>query len=95
MSPNLTPITLTDYILQANQTDLSLQPLRDRALQESKTTWSLENRLLLYQERLAIPDVEVNRYPIQTSIIKEAYTQISTAYPRIAKTTKILRAQYY
>ena len=95
MSPNLTPVTLTDHILQANQTDISLQPLRDRAIQEGKATWSLENGLLLYQGRLAIPDVEVDRCPLQTSIIKEAHAQVSTAHPGIAKTAKILRAQYY
>ena len=74
MSPNLTPITLTDYILQANRIDLSLQPLRDRALQEGETTWSIENGLLLCQGRLAVPDIEIEECPIQTSIIKEAYT---------------------
>jgi len=95
MSPDLTPITLTDHILRANRTDLSLQPLRDRALQEGETTWSLENGLLLCQGRLAIPDVEVDGCPIRTSIIKEAHAQVSTAHPGIAKTTKILRARYY
>jgi hypothetical protein len=95
MSPDLTPITLTDHILRANRTDISLQPLRDRAIQEGEATWSLENGLLLCQGRLAIPDVEVDGCPLQTSIIKEAHAQVSTTHPGIAKTTKILRARYY
>jgi hypothetical protein len=95
ISPDLTPIILTDYILQANRTDILLQPLRDRAIQEGKATWSLENGLLLCQGRLAIPDIEVDGCPLRTSIIKEAHAQVSTAHPGIAKTTKILRAQYY
>jgi hypothetical protein len=95
MSPNLTPITLTDHLLQANRTDLSLQPLRDRATQEGKTTWSIENGLLLCQGRLAVPDIEVDGCPIRTSIIKEAHAQVSTTHPGIAKTVKILKSRYY
>jgi hypothetical protein len=95
ISPDLTPITLTDHLLQANRTDLSLQPLRDRALQEGETTWSIENGLLLCQGRLAVPDIEIEGCLIHTSIIKEAHAQASTAYPGIAKIAKILRARYY
>ena len=95
MSLNLILITLTDHFLQVNRTDLSLQPLKNRALQEGETTWSIENRLLLCQGRLAVPDIEVDGCPIRTSIIREAHAQASTAHLGIAKTAKILKSRYY
>ena len=52
--------------------------------------WSIENRLLLCQGRLVVPDIEIKGCPIYILIIKEAYTQASMAHPRIVKTAKIL-----
>jgi hypothetical protein len=57
--------------------------------------WLIENGLLLCQGRLAVPDIEIKGYSIYISIIKEAYTQASTAHPGIAKIAKILWARYY
>jgi len=53
--------------------------------------YTLEDGLLLYQGRVVVADVDHER----TKLIKEAHSQLSTAYPGNTKTITLLAARYY
>ncbi|OJD10369.1 hypothetical protein ACJ73_09822 [Blastomyces percursus] len=59
---------------------------------EGSDDWKLDNGLLLYQERLVVPETEDH---IRTQLIKEVHDQISTARPGRTKTRKLLTSRYY
>ena len=53
--------------------------------------YSTQDSLLLFKNRLCI----VRKTPLCTSLIREVYTQKSTAYPSAKKTYQLLARQYY
>jgi transposase InsO family protein len=91
LAPISEDTSIVDRILQANRTARSLQALRKQAESETKSNLSLENGLLLYKDRLVVPD-EAN---LRTYLIREAHNQVSTAHPGKAKTAQLLSARYY
>ena len=84
------PLGLINRILQANRTAESLQVLQAQA-EERDPELMLEDGLLLYNERLVIPETD----HLCTDLIKEAHEQISTAHLRQDKTYQLLCAKYY
>ena len=84
------PLGLINRILQANRTAESLQALWAQA-KERDSELTLEDGLLLYNERLVIS--ETNH--LHTDLIKEAHKQIFTAYSGQDKTYQLLCTRYY
>ena len=72
-------LTLLNAILKANRMDISLDGLRAQAKDSSET--ELKDRLLFSKGRLVVLDTKFNDCPIRTALIKEAYNQVSLAYP--------------
>jgi transposase InsO family protein len=83
-------IDLVARVLQANRDSKSLQPLRYRASSD-RTEFSMQNGLLLYKDRLIVPDTA----NLRTLLIREVHDSVTTAHPGIRKTTLLLTAQYY
>jgi hypothetical protein len=83
-------IDLVAHVLQANYDSKSLQPLRHRASSD-QAEFSIQNGLLLYKDRLIVPDTA----NLHTLLIREVYNSVTTAHPGIRKTTLLLTAQYY
>ena len=85
------PIGLIDRLLTANRTTNSLEALRTVARTGEKNDLTLEDGLLLYQNRLIVPDTD----KLRTDLIKEAHEQVSTAHPGRRKTVHLLANRYY
>jgi transposase InsO family protein len=83
--------TIVDRILRANRESESLAALRTQAARPEETEFQLRDGLLLYHDRLVVPDVD----NIRTHLIREAHDQISTAHPGRDKTHRLLQARYY
>ncbi len=71
-------VQLTDRALLLNKQDPSLEPLRERARASNKNLY-IEEGLLLYNERLVVPDTE----NLWTDLVKKAYNQPLAAYPGV------------
>ena len=84
------PLGLINKILQANRTAESLQALWAQA-EEGDPELTLEDGLLLYNERLVVPETD----HLCTDLIKEAHEQVSTAHPGWDKTYQLLCTRYY
>ena len=84
------PLGLINKILQTNWTAESLQALWAQA-EERDPELMLEDGLLLYNERLVVPETD----HLCTDLIKKAHEQVSTAHLRQDKTYQLLRARYY
>ena len=61
-------LDLIDRILTANRTSESLTEFRKKATEE-QTDWQLRDGLILYQNRLVVPEDDY----LRTDLIKEAY----------------------
>jgi hypothetical protein len=83
-------ISLIDRIITANRTVESLGALRTQA-RVGDTKLKLEDGLLLYQDRLIVPDTN----NLQIDLIREAHEQVSTAHPGRNKTIRLLANRYY
>ncbi|KAI0990940.1 hypothetical protein K3495_g17247, partial [Podosphaera aphanis] len=68
-------IGIVDQALAANRNALSLQALRKKAASPTPGKFLLSNGLLLFDERLLVPDTD----SIRTLLIREAHDQVSTA----------------
>jgi hypothetical protein len=84
-------IVLTDRLLLANREAPSLGVLHAQA-DSSEGDFILEDGLLLYNDRLVVLLGDEN---LTTELIKEAYMQVSTAYPGRDKTYHLLYPCYY
>jgi transposase InsO family protein len=82
---------LIDELLQANRTSTSLQEHREKT-KDSNSSWTLENGLLKFQDRLVVASENNN---LRTRLITEAHSQVATAHPGKTKTRKILMDRYY
>jgi hypothetical protein len=83
-------LTLVARILQANREAKSLQTLRIASTHD-QSKFSMQNGLLLYKDRLIVPDTS----NLRTLLIREVHDSVSTAHPGIRKTTLLLTRQYY
>ena len=93
IAPLQESIALIDRLLQANWEAPSLDALRAQALNsEGDGNFTLEEGLLLYNDRLVVPLGDQN---LTTELIKEAHTQVSTAHPGRDKTYHLLHPRYY
>lgn len=91
LAPIQESVVLTDRLLKANREAPSLNALRAQA-KNSEGDFTLEEGLLLYNDRLVVPLGDEN---LATELIKEAHTQVSTAHPGRDKTYHLLRPRYY
>jgi predicted aspartyl protease len=82
---------LIERLLAANRTADSLETLRTKARVGVKDDLTIEDGLLLYRDRLLVPDVD----SLRTDLIKEAHEQVSTAHPGRRKTIQLLASRYY
>ncbi|QSZ33873.1 hypothetical protein DSL72_005446 [Monilinia vaccinii-corymbosi] len=91
---DLAPVTphfnIVNRILEANRTLDSLQALRIEAIKGHKHL-AFQDGLLLYDDRLVVPDSE----NLRTYLIREAHDSVSTAHFGIRKTYLLLSKQYY
>ena len=93
IAPLQESMALIDRLLQANREAPSLDALRAQALNsEGDGNFTLEEGLLLYNDRLVVPLGDQN---LTTELIKEAHTQVSTAHLGRDKTYHLLRPRYY
>jgi transposase InsO family protein len=83
-------VTLLNRLFQANKTHESLQEHR-ATISEDDSPWTLEDDLLLYKGRLAVPDDG----DLRARLLDEIHRQKSSAHPGINKMKKITRARYY
>ena len=81
---------LIDDLLQANRTSTDLEPLRQRAT-DGNSGWTLRNRLLLFEDRLVIPEDD----DLKVRLLSEVHNQVSVAHPGQSKTSKLVRERYY
>ena len=81
---------LIHRIIEANKTASSLSALRVQAAKGHKNI-SLQKDLLLYDDRLVVPDVD----SLRTYLIREIHDSVSTAHPGVGKTYLLMAKQYY
>ena len=81
---------LIDRLLAANRTIGSLEALRAQARLGDKDL-KLEDGLLLYQDKLIVPDQDY----LRTELIREVHEQVSTAHPGRNKTIQLISTRYY
>ncbi|HEV7235588.1 MAG TPA: DDE-type integrase/transposase/recombinase, partial [Ktedonobacteraceae bacterium] len=84
-------LLLTDQLLQTNRASPSLEENRQSA-GRTNSPWTLEDGLLLYKSKLAIPKDDKT---LQTKVLDEVHRQASTAHPGRNKTMKLVGARYY
>jgi hypothetical protein len=81
-------IDLINEILQTNRTATDLARARKLG-QNSKGSYTLDNRLLKYQKRLVVPE------SVYTDLITASYCSLATAYPSKSKTRELVKTRYY
>ena len=81
---------LVDQLLAANRHSPLLEADREAAKQ-GEQDWKLANGLLLWRERLVVPDTD----RLRTKLIHEAHAQVSAAHPGRSKTTALVARKYY
>jgi transposase InsO family protein len=81
---------VVDRVLQANRGSPSLEEDRERARQ-GDSDWTLEGDLLLFKNRVVVPD----EGDLRARLLDEIHRQISTAHPGKNKTKGLVRARYY
>lgn len=86
----LLELKLIDQILVTNRISKKLKKQKTLAKNELNFIWKLKKRLLLYQSKLIVLEQNYKGIPLYTLLIKEVYNQISTKYPSIRKTKKLL-----
>jgi transposase InsO family protein len=86
----LDTVTVVDRVLQANRDEPSLEALRIQAT-KSDPHFTLHAGILLYQDKVIVPDVAY----LRTHLIREVHDQISTAHPGRDKTYRLLKDRYY
>ncbi|KHJ32483.1 hypothetical protein EV44_g2899 [Erysiphe necator] len=91
LKPISTDLNIVDMILKANRNSSSLQALRKQATSNIPGPFSMENGLLLYNDRLIVPDTN----NLRTLIIREAHDQISSAHLSAKKTLRLLPKRNY
>ena len=83
---------IVDRILRANRNSESLNELQNQAQDDKEDNWKLEDGLLLWKDRLFIPDDDPK---LQTRLLDEVHSQVSTAHPGQTKTQQLIKNRYY
>ena len=95
-SANIEPLEsdlhIVDQILQANQNSKSSRELQNQAQDDREDNWKLEDDLLLWKDRLFVPD---DNPELQTQLLDEVHSQVSTAHPGQTKTQQLIKNCYY
>ena len=80
---------IVDLILRANRDSESLNELRDQARDNKNEdgSWKLEDGLLLWKDRLFVPDDDPE---LRTRLLDEVHGQVSTAHPGQTKTQQLV-----
>ena len=91
LAPVEPEIRIVDEVLQANRTSRSLDEFRKEAAEEN-SPWTMENGLLLYHNRLMVPDDDET---LRARLLNEIHRQPSTAHPGRTKTRKLVEARYH
>src|SRR5258706_1081805 len=81
---------LVDDLLQANRTDIGLEPHRQKA-PDRASGWTVRNGLLLFEDRLVVPEDD----NIKVRLLSEVHNQVSVAHPGQSKTLKLVHDRYY
>ena len=81
---------LIEQVTRNNKASSSLDALRAQALRDNEEDFSLEDSLLLYNDRLLVLSTL-----LRTALIADCHNQASTAYPGMDKTYTLLRTRYY
>ena len=82
---------VVDRVINANQSDKSIQIYRNKAIQKS-SSWSItDDRLLLYKGRLMVPEIDF----LRVQLIRAIHAAQITAHPGTRKTAALLREKYY
>jgi len=84
-------LDLIDRILRANRTSETLAEYREKASEEGEENWQLRDGLILYKDRLVVPEDD----HLRTELIREAHEQLSMAHPGRNKTCRLISARYY
>lgn len=90
LAPIAPDLSIVARVLQANRNSKSLQPLRIQA-SKGDPHFTLDEGLLLYQDRLIVPDTD----NLRTLLIREVHDQVFTAHPSVNKTIVMLSRRYY
>lgn len=94
ISPIEVAQSIVDQVIAANRNSPSLQALRTQAQMATpreRSGFELKERLLLYNNRLVVPD----QRSLRAHLIREVHDQVSTAHPGRDKTIALLRPLYY
>ena len=85
---------VVDWVLQANQESTSMDELWEQgwSSNESNKDWRLESGLLLWKDQLFILDEDPE---LQTWLLDEVHSQVSTAHPGQTKTQQLVKERYY
>ena len=85
---------VVDRVLRANRESTSMDELRERgrSSNESDEDWRLESGLLLWKDRLFVPDEDPE---LRTRLLDEVHSQVSTAHPGRTKTQQLVKERYY
>ena len=84
-------LQVVDEILQANRSSASLENHRQSA-QTEDNKWRLEDGLLLYENRLHVPNDDSE---LRTRLLDNVHCQVSTAHPGVTKTAQMIQSRYY
>lgn len=82
--------TVIERALEANRHHPSLQEFREEASQEG-TKWHMQGDLLLWENRLMVPDDG----DLRARLLDEIHRQPSMAHPGQEKTRRMVAARYY
>lgn len=91
---SLSPVSLSPVVkrvLTANRMCESLQEWREQATEGNEGKWKLEDGLLLYNERLVVPE----EGDLRVRLLDEIHRQPSTAHSGREKTRRMLTARDY
>jgi RNase H-like domain found in reverse transcriptase/Reverse transcriptase (RNA-dependent DNA polymerase)/Integrase zinc binding domain len=90
---DLTPdeFRLIDEVIKLNRESITLEIERDKAKFGEDDNFTLDDGLLLYQDRLVIPDEN----GIRARLIKEVHSPITCGHPGIRRTEKVLLPRFY
>lgn len=93
LAPLNSPTSAIAHVLEANRSSKTLASVRAQANgpPEGRNRMSLENGLLLFRDRLVVPDDG----PLRASLIKEVHDSVASAHPSQRKTYALLRPLYY
>ena len=94
MKPLESNLHVVDQVLRANQESTSMDELQEQGQSSNKSDkdWRLESGLLLWKDRLFIPDKDPE---LQTQLLDEVHSQVSTAHPGWTKTQQLVKEHYY